>query len=134
VLSYSRGSQVGNLTGYWYGNFDPYQGTVVFWIKPEWAGNDGIEHNIVYISANYRIYKSTGNNLTLTVVGLEAYGTVDAGDTYIVYGEDGVTAALGTVVSYTPATDALILDMGADLDCTYGGGMAAATVVKLAEN
>jgi hypothetical protein len=75
-----------------------------------------------------------GNNLTLTVVALEDYGAVDPGDTYLVYGEDGWTTALGTVVTYTPATDALILDMGADLDCTYGGGMAAATVVKLAEN
>jgi hypothetical protein len=75
-----------------------------------------------------------GNNLTLTVAGLEAYGTVDAGDTYVVYGEDGVTAVIATVVSYTPATDALILDMGADLDCNFGGGMTNAVVVKLAEN
>ena len=75
-----------------------------------------------------------GNNLTLTVPALEAYGTVDAGDTYVIYGEDGYTAIIGTVVSYTPATDALIVDLGADLACTYGGGMDNAVVVKLAEN
>ncbi len=77
---------------------------------------------------------SGGTELTLTVVALEAYGTVDPGDTYIIYGEDGFTAIIGTVTSYTPGTDALIIDIGSDQDCTYGGGMAAANVVKLAEN
>lgn len=71
-----------------------------------------------------------GNNLTLTVPAFEASASVDAGDRVIVYGEDGFTAVFATVVSYTPATDALILNMGADLDCTYGGGMTNAVVAK----
>ena len=75
-----------------------------------------------------------GNNLTLTVAALEDYGAVAADDTYVVYGEDGWTAIIGTVVSYDTGTDALILNMGADYACTYGGGMDLAVVVKLAEN
>lgn len=75
-----------------------------------------------------------GNNLTLTVAALEDYGAVGAGDTYVVYGEDGYTALIGTVVSYDTGTDALILDFGADLACTVGGGFDLAVVVKLAEN
>ena len=75
-----------------------------------------------------------GNNITLTVAGLEAYGTVTAGDVYSVYAEDGWTQFFGTVVSYNTGTDALILDLGANLDCTYGGGLANAIVVKHADN
>lgn len=68
--------------------------------------------------------------LTFDVPDFEASGAVDAGDIVIVYGEDGVTAVFAEVVSYTPGTDALILDMGADLACTYGGGMDAAVIAK----
>lgn len=75
-----------------------------------------------------------GDNMELTVVALEAYGTVEAGDTYIIYGEDGVSAIIGTVVSYVEGTDTLTVDLGADLDCNWGGGLAAATVVKHYEN
>jgi hypothetical protein len=75
-----------------------------------------------------------GNNLTFTVAALEDTGAVAAGDTISVYFEDGFTQALGIVVSYTPATDALILNMGADLDCTYGGGATNAVIVKHADN
>ncbi len=73
------------------------------------------------------------DTLDLTVPGLEVYGTVDAGDTYVVYGLDGVTALIGTVASYTTGTDALVIDFGVAVDCNTGGGMATATVVKLAE-
>jgi hypothetical protein len=69
VVTFPRGDLLGNQTQYFYSNFDPYQGSVSFWITPEWAGNDGIEHNILYASANYRIYKSTGNALVLVAGG-----------------------------------------------------------------
>lgn len=75
-----------------------------------------------------------GNNLTFTVAALEDYGTVTAGDVYAVYFEDGLTQAFGTVVSYNTGTDALILNMGANLACTYGGGADNAVVVKHADN
>ena len=35
VLTFVRGA---NLSGHWYANFDPYQGSIVFWITPEWDG------------------------------------------------------------------------------------------------
>jgi hypothetical protein len=87
VLSYSRGSLLGNATQYWYDNFDPYQGTITLWVTPEWAGNDGIEHNIFYISSNYRLFKTTGDLLQLTTGGQSV--TIDisawtAGTTYFV--------------------------------------------------
>lgn len=71
-----------------------------------------------------------GNNMEFTVVGLEVYGTVVAGDVYAVYAEDGFTQFYGIVVTYVEGTDVLTLNLGADRDCTYGGGLAAATVVK----
>jgi len=69
AVSFSRGTLLGNQTQYFYSNFDPYQGSISFWITLEWAGNDGIEHNILYASANYRLYKSTGNALVLIAGG-----------------------------------------------------------------
>jgi hypothetical protein len=77
---------------------------------------------------------SGGNNLQWTVAALEDYGDVTAGDTYRVYFPDGFTQLTGIVVSYDTGTDALILNMGADLDCTYGGGAANAVIVKHADN
>jgi hypothetical protein len=77
-----------------------------------------------------------GTEMELTVAGLEDYGTVEIGDTYIIYGEDGLTAIIGTVVApvYNTGTDVLTVDLGADFDCTYGGGLANAVVVKHYEN
>jgi hypothetical protein len=69
VVSFPRGDLLGNQTEYFYSNFDPYQGAISFWCKPEWAGNDSIEHNIAYASANYRVYKSTGNALVAVIGG-----------------------------------------------------------------
>jgi hypothetical protein len=77
---------------------------------------------------------SGGNNLTFTVAALEDYGDVNAGDTYYVYFEDGFTQSEGVVISYNTGTDDLVLDMGADLDCTYGGGATNAVIVKHADN
>ena len=75
-----------------------------------------------------------GTEMEFTVVGLEVYGTVEAGDVYAIYCEDGFTQIYGTVVSYVEGTDTLTVEFGVDLDCTYGGGFAAALVVKHAEN
>ena len=75
-----------------------------------------------------------GNNMELTVANLEQYGTVSVGDVYAVYGEDGWTQFFGIVTDYNTGTDVLTLNLGADLDCTYGGGLANAIVVKHADN
>ena len=77
-----------------------------------------------------------GTEMELTVAALEDYGAVEIGDTYVIYGEDGLSAIIGTVVApvYNTGTDVLTVDLGADLDCNWGGGLANAIVVKLAEN
>lgn len=74
------------------------------------------------------------DTLDLTVPGLEDYGAVGAGDTYIVYFEDGVTALIGTVSNYDTGTDVLTLDFSVNVTCSTGGGAANATVVKHADN
>lgn len=43
VLTFPRGDQI---AGVWYDNLDPQQGSMVFWITPEWDGDDGKLHFI----------------------------------------------------------------------------------------
>jgi len=47
VLSLGRGTQFGNPTGVAYANLDSYQGTIAFWVTPEWNGNDGKNHILI---------------------------------------------------------------------------------------
>ena len=89
VLSFSRGSQ---MSSNWYDNFDPYQGSIVFWITPEWDGDDGIRHpiiNIIQSSNRLSIVKDIDNKLYMFLDG--SYALVDvsgwtAGTTYCVVG------------------------------------------------
>jgi len=105
--------------------------------------------DITYVDCNglvpERVYHDEGvavtvcgvvdaDTLDLTVAALEDYGAVAADDTYAVYGSDGVTVLIGTVVGYNTGTDVLTLDFAVAVDCDTGGGMVGATVVKLAEN
>ena len=46
VVTFPRGTLLGNQTQFFYSNFDPYQGAISFWITPEWDGNDGIWHTL----------------------------------------------------------------------------------------
>ncbi len=67
-LQYSRGSQATpDGTNVAYENFDPNQGSLEFWVKPNWNGDDGVEHEILigYVdSGNYiYLYKYTNNIL-----------------------------------------------------------------------
>jgi len=48
LLTYPRGALLGNQTQNTYANFDPYQGSIVFWITPEWDGNDGLAHYVFF--------------------------------------------------------------------------------------
>ncbi|MEK6837067.1 MAG: LamG domain-containing protein, partial [Nanoarchaeota archaeon] len=50
-------------------NFNEREGTVEFWMKPEWAGNDGLNHRLFETgkAANLVIYKGTDNDLKLYV-------------------------------------------------------------------
>ncbi len=46
-LQYSRGSQsTPDGTNVVYENFDPNQGTLEFWVRPNWDGDDGLRHYI----------------------------------------------------------------------------------------
>ena len=55
-----------------YNTVNPHTGTISFWIRPSWAGNDGASHYICYervSSSDYiRVYKDTSNNLSFTYV------------------------------------------------------------------
>src|SRR3990170_1119167 len=68
--------------------FDLNQGTIVFWITPEWNGNDGLVHRIIGFQSRVAIHKEIGNLLVL-YAGNAALCTVSvagwvAGNTYCV--------------------------------------------------
>ena len=65
VLSFVRGNQIAK---HWYDNLDPYQGSIVIWLTPEWNGNDGLDHYILYGVDEY-LYKTSGNVLSARIGG-----------------------------------------------------------------
>ena len=71
VVSFSRGTLLGNQTQYFYSNFDPYQGSISFWITPEWDGDDGIAHALFYSDAGgsdkFRLIKTNASDLSIGV-------------------------------------------------------------------
>jgi hypothetical protein len=83
TLSFPRGTLI---NGNWYSNFDPYQGSIVFWITPEWSSGDGVDHYLLYASsANpIRFYVSGAGNMTLRIGGTIQSTPVTwvAGNTY----------------------------------------------------
>jgi hypothetical protein len=111
LLSFPRGALLGNQTQFFYSNLDPYQGSISFWITPEWDGDDGIEHNFHYTSANYRLYKSVGNALVAVVGGQTFTGPSTAawtaGTTYhVVFSYDIKNAIDGTNYARWSVNDA----------------------------
>ena len=72
VVTFPREDLLGNQTQFRYANFDPYQGSISFWITPEWNGNDGLQHGILDArqTLGLQLYKSTANTLILVVNGL----------------------------------------------------------------
>lgn len=66
----SVGSQV---SGNFYANFDADQGAIVFWITPEWNGNDGIARTLFREGGlNVGLVKDTANRLHAYVGGVQA--------------------------------------------------------------
>jgi len=65
VVTFPRGDLLGNQAQFFYANFDPYQGSVSFWITPEWDGDDGLYHYFWHPGNGNRfgIYKSSGDDL-----------------------------------------------------------------------
>jgi hypothetical protein len=85
ILSFPRGNQV---VGFWYSNLDPYQGSISFWVTPEWNGNDGFYHTFISeTSIPIKIAKKSDNRLYLNI-GLQSVSadasTWTAGTTYYV--------------------------------------------------
>jgi hypothetical protein len=133
VVSFPCGTLMGNATGFCYSNIDPYQGTISFWITPEWAGGDNLEHAILYsTSTNMRLIKAAGNVIRLYVGGTSVEsGSVAAwaaGTTYHVvvswsvnrtidgtnYGRVSLNNAhvYGMTTQPTPVAPATLLYMG----------------------
>lgn len=91
VVSYPRGNLVGNQTQVKYANLDPYQGTIIFSIRPFWNGDDGIQHYILHGEV-VRLYKSSASSLVIQILnaaGAPVQLAVDvsawtAGTTYLV--------------------------------------------------
>lgn len=67
-LYYDRGSIVNGVN---YTNFNPYQGTLIFWVKPYFDGDDGKNHMIFFELGDSNDYvfveKGSGNQLILEV-------------------------------------------------------------------
>lgn len=89
VVSFPRGTLLGNAVGAFYSNIDPYAGTFHRWLTPEWASTDGKEHVLFYSSATFNLIKTAANNLVLTIgaqtcsVALTGGAAWAAGTTYL---------------------------------------------------
>lgn len=64
ILSYPRGNLIFDN---FYTGIDPNQGTISFWVTPEWDGDDGIEHEIYNAEGCVRVFKYTDDELKLFV-------------------------------------------------------------------
>ncbi|MCH8289105.1 MAG: phage tail family protein, partial [Candidatus Marinimicrobia bacterium] len=68
-LYYDRGSIVNGLN---YTNFNPYQGTIMFWLKPYFDGDDNKNHSIFHEAGNSSndifIEKTGGNTLRVSLM------------------------------------------------------------------
>jgi len=63
-ITASQGTQISN---YFNNNFDGNQGSIVFWVTPEWNGNDGLEHVLFKAGGGIWVLKDTSNNLIVYV-------------------------------------------------------------------
>ncbi len=67
-LYYDRGSLINGKN---YTNFNPYQGTIALWVRPNFDGNDGYDHELFRTTDNgnnqIRIQKSSGSTLRASV-------------------------------------------------------------------
>jgi len=71
VVTAVRGAQVATS---FYANLDPYQGSTVLWLTPEWAGGDAQQHRILTLSANCTLEKTAANTLVFTIAAGASLG------------------------------------------------------------
>ena len=86
VVGYSPGT---DLASEFRQYFDFNQGSIVFWITPEWNGNDGLQHYFLLEQAWgwLRVYKNTSNDLVASLGSGTATVSIaswTAGSTYLV--------------------------------------------------
>lgn len=60
IITASTGTAI---MGAWRDSFDPYQMTISFWHRPEYAGNDGLFHHPLFWDQDCRIVKKNTNAL-----------------------------------------------------------------------
>lgn len=60
TLTFNRGAQI---SGNNYEHINTNQGTISFWIKPSWAGDDGVLHRLYGSNGGITIYKAVNNKL-----------------------------------------------------------------------
>ena len=108
VVSVGRGSQI---SGYWYDNFDPYQGGgFVFWTPEQATGVGSGGGYIWYASSNYNLeydyandrYQLTIGGQTVTVAATLVAGTREA----LAWGYDTKNEIDGTNYAYLSRNDA----------------------------
>jgi hypothetical protein len=81
VVSFPRGTLLGNQTQLFYSNLDLHQGTISFWIRPEWDGTDGKRHVILDAGfvGNLYLFKETIPDIIYFYVGGQQYAASVAG-------------------------------------------------------
>lgn len=76
-IEFPFGAQIGNPTDNVYANADPHQGTLSFWITPEWDGDDGLEHRILTLGFGV-VRKTTANTLQFRYFDGGTFRTISA--------------------------------------------------------
>lgn len=107
-LQYTRGSlQGGDGSGVVYENADPNQGTLEFWVRPNWANTDSSNHYIFDGSTVTLYFDASNDSWTAVVNGatITAADTFSAGDwIYILLTWDANANTLDITVDATAET------------------------------
>ncbi|MEI6327470.1 MAG: LamG domain-containing protein, partial [Candidatus Roizmanbacteria bacterium] len=89
TLTFNRGAQI---SGNNYEHINTNQGTISFWVKPSWNGNDGVQHNlfsdgqgsqkfVIYTAGNSQLSARIPSNSEINIAGA---ATINSGSWYLV--------------------------------------------------
>jgi len=145
VVTFPRGDQVGNATEVRYANLDPYQGTIVFWITPEWDGDDGLIHYQI-VFGDVAIYKYDDDRLffrgSIPFAGLAIdVSAWTAGTTYCVIlswdsknpidGTNHIRISVNNVHTYGQASEWIADNVSSESRFgNYAGGNSADAIIE----
>ena len=118
-LQYTRGSKTQNNESVVYENLNPHQGTLEFWVRPNWNGDDGVEHFIFYEYGNSsnHLYLRKGSNNTL-------YFRIVAGGTVTYISSSTTSWTAGTWYHVVATWDSNNTVGGSDYSRIYVNGSA----------